>query len=68
MDFLNHQGAEDQQVIITPRISLAAEILSGQFLGLQAGSHRPFEDQQSFLQCVQITPVGIVSNDGRFRV
>ena len=61
MDLFHGFGVRDDQVVVAAVVLLAAEMLGGQILVLQAGAHRAVEDEHFLFEGIQVTAVGVFS-------
>ena len=59
VDRLDDLGLRDDEVVVAAVVLLAAEVLGGQVLRLQAGAHRAVEDQDLLFEGVEIAAVGV---------
>jgi len=52
MDFLHGFGIRDDEEVVAAVVLLAAEMLGSQVLDLEAGAHRPVEDEDFLFEGV----------------
>ncbi len=59
VDFFHGFGVRDDEVVIAAVVLLAAEVLGGELLVLQAGAHRAVEDEYFLFKSIEVAAVGV---------
>src|SRR5512138_3636310 len=61
MDLLHGFGVGDDQVVVTAVELLAAKVLGGEVLRLEASSHRAIEDEDALFERIKVSAVRVFS-------